>query len=184
MFRETYGFMPSTMNAYAAHTKTPYLKAPPPTPVNPWSFYMQANGGISDRQATVASSGFKLDSVGGTIGTEYRINNNAFVGDAFDYSNPKARLFNNAGATDLNSYQLGIYGAWADAHFFAQGLRLAELSQHAPRRGRHHHFKVGRKHRPRGRKVRLPVRRREVPGRPDRWPDLRSTEGSSTHISI
>jgi outer membrane autotransporter protein len=74
---------------------------------------MQANGGISDRQATVASSGFDLDSVGGTIGTEYRINNNAFVGGAFDYSNPKARLFNNAGTTDLNSYQLGIYGAWA-----------------------------------------------------------------------
>jgi hypothetical protein len=38
MFRGTYGFMPSTMNAYAAQTKAPYLKAPPPTPVNPWSF--------------------------------------------------------------------------------------------------------------------------------------------------
>lgn len=122
MFRETYGFVPTTMNAYAAYTKAPYLKAPPPAPVNPWSFYMQANGGISDRQATVASNGFNLDSVGGTIGTEYRINNNAFVGGAFDYSNPKARLFNNAGTTDVNSYQFGIYGAWADAHFFAQGL--------------------------------------------------------------
>ena len=122
MFRETYGFMPSTMNAYAAYTKAPYLKAPPPAAVNPWSFYMQANGGISDRQATVASNGFNLESVGGTIGTEYRINKNAFVGGAFDYSNPKARLFNNAGTTDVNSYQLGVYGAWADAHFFAQAL--------------------------------------------------------------
>ena len=122
MFRETYGFMPSTMNAYAAYTKAPNLKAAPPAPFNPWSFYMQANGGIADRQATVASNGFNLDSVGGTIGTEYRFNNNAFVGGAFDYSNPKARLFNNAGTTDVNSYQLGVYGAWADAHFFAQAL--------------------------------------------------------------
>jgi phospholipase/lecithinase/hemolysin/uncharacterized protein YhjY with autotransporter beta-barrel domain len=121
MFRETYGFVPSAMNAYAAYTKAPYLKAPPP-PVNPWSFYMQANGGISDRHSNVASNGFNLESVGGTIGTEYRINNNAFVGGAFDYSNPKARLFNNAGTTDVNSYQFGVYGAWADAHFFAQGL--------------------------------------------------------------
>jgi outer membrane lipase/esterase len=122
MFRETYGFQSSTMNAYAAYTKAPYMKAPPPVAVNPWSFWMQANGGISDRQSTVASNGFSLDSVGGTIGTEYRINNNAFVGGAFDYSNPKARLFNNAGTTDVNSYQLGAYAAWADAHFFAQGL--------------------------------------------------------------
>jgi outer membrane lipase/esterase len=121
MFRETYNFMPSTMNSYAAYTKAPYLKAAPP-PVNPWSFYMQANGGISDRQATVASNGFNLDSVGGTIGTEYRFNRNAFVGAAFDYSNPKARLFNNAGTTDANSYQFGVYGEWTDAHLFAQGL--------------------------------------------------------------
>jgi phospholipase/lecithinase/hemolysin/uncharacterized protein YhjY with autotransporter beta-barrel domain len=121
-FRETYGFAPSTMNAYAAYTKAPYLKAPPPVAVNPWSFYMQANGGISDRQSTVASNGFNLESVGGTIGTEYRINNNAFIGGAFDYSNPKARLFNNAGTTDVNSYQLGVYGAWANNHFFAQAL--------------------------------------------------------------
>ena len=38
------------------------------------------------------------------------------------HSNPKARLFNNAGTTDVNSYQFGIYGEWADTHFFAQGL--------------------------------------------------------------
>ena len=36
MFRETYGFVSTMMNAYAAYTKAPYLKAPPPAPVNPW----------------------------------------------------------------------------------------------------------------------------------------------------
>ena len=83
---------------------------------------MQATGGISNREATVASNAFNLESVGGTIGSEYRINNHAFVGGAFDYANPKARLFNNAGTTDANSYQFGVYGAWTDAHFFAQAL--------------------------------------------------------------
>jgi uncharacterized protein YhjY with autotransporter beta-barrel domain len=122
-FRETSGFA-STMNSYAADLKVPYVKAPPPRPVvyNPWSFYMLANGAVSDRQANVASRGFNLDSVGGTIGTEYRINGNAFVGGAFDYSNPKARLFANQGTTEANAYQLGAYGAWTNANFFAQGL--------------------------------------------------------------
>jgi outer membrane lipase/esterase len=121
LFRETSGFGP-TMNAYAADIRAPYTKAPPLVAVSPWSFYMQGNGGVSDRQATVASNGFNLDSVGGTIGVDYRINANAFIGSAFDYSNPKANLFNNAGSTNANSYQLGVYGAWANAHFFAQGL--------------------------------------------------------------
>ena len=122
MFRETYGIVQSTMNAYSMAAKAPFLKAPPLPAANPWSFYMQGNGGVSDRQSTVASNGYNLESIGGTIGTEYRINKNAFIGGAFDYSNPTARQFNNAGTTDANSYQFGIYGAWADAHFFAQGL--------------------------------------------------------------
>jgi len=122
MFRETTGLGPSTMNSYAAVTKAPYAKAPPLPAASAWSFYMQGNGGVSDRQATVAANGYNLDSVGGTIGVEYRVSANAFVGTAFDYSNPKARLFNNAGTTDANSYQWGVYGGWADAHFFAQGL--------------------------------------------------------------
>jgi len=121
-FRETWGLMPATMNSYALATKAPYLKAAPPAAVSPWSFYMQGNGGLSNRQATVASNGYSLDSIGGTIGTEYRFDRNAFVGAAFDYSNPKATLNNNAGTTTANSYQFGIYGRWADAHFFAQGL--------------------------------------------------------------
>src|SRR6195952_5823799 len=122
-FRETSGFA-STMNSYAADMKLPYTKAPPPRPLayNPWSFYMLGNGAVSDRDATVASNGFNLNSVGGTIGTEYRINANAFVGGAFDYSNPKARLFNNQGSTEANAYQVGAYGAWTNANFFAQGL--------------------------------------------------------------
>jgi phospholipase/lecithinase/hemolysin/uncharacterized protein YhjY with autotransporter beta-barrel domain len=122
-FRETSGFA-ATMNSYAADLKAPYTKAPPPRPVayNPWSFYMLANGAVSDRQANVASRGFNLESVGGTIGTEYRFNNNAFVGGAFDYSNPKARLFNNQGTTEADAYQIGAYGAWTNANFFLQGL--------------------------------------------------------------
>jgi outer membrane lipase/esterase len=119
LFREAYGYAPPATDANA---RPPHMKAPPLASVSPWSFYMQGNGGVSDRQATVAYDGFNLDSVGGTIGVEYRINANAFIGAAFDYSNPKAHLFNNAGSTEANSYQLGLYGGWTDRNFFAQAL--------------------------------------------------------------
>lgn len=124
-FREISGYgAGAAMNAYAADLRVPYTKAPPArfAAFNPWSFYMLGNGGISDRRATASSTGFNLDSVGGTIGTEYRINANSFVGAAFDYANPKARLFNNAGNTEANAYQFGVYGAWVNANFFAQAL--------------------------------------------------------------
>jgi outer membrane autotransporter protein len=100
----------------------PYTKAFPLTAVSPWSIYLQANGGVSDRQATAVSDGFHLDSVGGTIGAEYRLSPNAIVGAAFDYSNPEAHLNNNAGTTEANSYQFGVYGGWTDRNFFVQGL--------------------------------------------------------------
>jgi phospholipase/lecithinase/hemolysin/uncharacterized protein YhjY with autotransporter beta-barrel domain len=92
------------------------------TNLNPWSFYMQGNGSSGDHQSTVASNGYGLESIGGTIGAEYRINQQAFIGGAFDYSDPVAHQFNNAGTVDAKSYQFGIYSAWADAHFFAQAL--------------------------------------------------------------
>lgn len=121
LFRQAYGIAPPVAVAYPV--KAPrYTKALPLAAVSPWSFYLQANGGVSDRQATAVSDGFHLDSVGGTVGVEYRINPNALIGAAFDYSNPEAHLFNNAGTTEANSYQLGLYGGWTDRNFFAQGL--------------------------------------------------------------
>jgi outer membrane lipase/esterase len=106
LFRATYGYAPPPV-AYPYPVKAPpYTKALPLAAISPWSFYAQANGGVSDRDATAATDGFHLDSVGGTIGTEYR----------------DAHLFNNAGTTEANSYQLGLYGGYADEHFFAQAL--------------------------------------------------------------
>jgi outer membrane lipase/esterase len=107
------------MSAISPATNS-YVKASNPVPTNPWSFYMLGNGGVSDRQSSVASDGFNMDSVGGTIGAEYRINNNALVGGAFNYTNPKAQFFNNTGSTEANSYQIGGSAGWMNAHSFAQ----------------------------------------------------------------
>jgi hypothetical protein len=55
-------------------------------------------------------------------GTRVSHQQQRFRGRCIRLFQPKARLFNNACTTGVNSYQLGIYGAWVDAHFFAQGL--------------------------------------------------------------
>jgi outer membrane lipase/esterase len=122
LFRQAYGIVPPVDMPVKAR---PYGKALPLSAISPWSIYLQANGGVSDRQATAVSDGFHLDSVGGTVGAEYRLSPNAIVGAAFDYSNPEAHLNNNAGTTEANSYQFGLYGGWTDRNFFVQGLATA-----------------------------------------------------------
>lgn len=119
LFREAPVLAPAPRSAGGPPAPVAFGRAPL---ASPWSFYMQANGAIGERSRSATSAGYQLDSVGGTLGLEYRINANAFVGAAFDYANPKARLRDGAGTLDAHSYQFGLYGAWADANFFAQGL--------------------------------------------------------------
>ncbi len=124
LFRMGYGYVAPPPPPVPYPVKAPrYTKAlPQAAAFSPWSFYVQANGGVSDRQATTGSDGFHLDSVGGTVGTEYRVNANTIIGAAFDYSNLRAHLFNSAGTTEADSYQFGVYGGWTDRHFFAQAI--------------------------------------------------------------
>jgi uncharacterized protein YhjY with autotransporter beta-barrel domain len=121
LFREA-SVIVSEPLAYAPVRKGPFVAVPPPPPPSPLSVYILANGGFGSRSNTPQSFGYNWDAVGGTLGAEYRINPNAFVGAAFNYVNPSANLFNGNGTTDTNSYQAGVYGAWVGAHFFAQGF--------------------------------------------------------------
>jgi outer membrane lipase/esterase len=122
LFREASTIVPEPL-AYAPVRKGPFVEAvPPPKPPSPLSVYVLASGGFGSQSTTQQSSGYNWDAVGGTLGAEYRINNNAFIGAAFNYANPSANLFNGNGTTDTNSYQVGVYGAWVGAHLFAQGF--------------------------------------------------------------
>ena len=102
--------------------KGPLANVPAGPPPSPLSIYIHANGGFGTRSSTSAANGYKWDSVGGEIGADYRIGQNALVGAAFSYSNPTATQNNGAGKSDLNAYQFGLYGAWAGPNLFAQGL--------------------------------------------------------------
>lgn len=99
----------------------PVLAAPQPV-VNPFSVYILANGSTGRRNFGASTIGYDWDSIGGTIGAEYRFGREAIVGGLFQFSNPNARLNGGFGTTDAQSYQFGLYGAITRNNFFAQGL--------------------------------------------------------------
>ena len=111
--------------AYApeAGVKGPFGRVPAALPQsNPLSVYILVNGGFGSRKSSSTTNGYDWDSVGGTLGAEYRIGREGLIGVAFNYSNPTATFRNGAGKSDLDAYQFGIYGAWTRSNFFAQGL--------------------------------------------------------------
>lgn len=99
----------------------PFAKSPAAPAASPLSVYINIDGGLGSRRATAAANGYNWESVGGTIGLDYRLAGNAVVGAAFNYSNPSLRQDRGAGGTDVNAYQFGLYGAWNGANLFAQG---------------------------------------------------------------
>lgn len=89
---------------------------------SPLSVYIQVNGGLGSRRATSTANGYDWDSVGGTIGLDYRLGPNAMIGAAFNYAKPTVTQLYGAGKSDVNAYQFGLYGAWAGPNLFAQAL--------------------------------------------------------------
>lgn len=103
-------------------TKGPLVAAPVAPPPSSFSVYILANGGYGSRRYNGASAGYSYDSLGGTIGAEYRWGRQGIVGAAFQYSDSTSRFYTGLGKTDLQSYQFGLYGAWTQSNFFAQGV--------------------------------------------------------------
>ncbi len=99
----------------------PFARAPAGPAPSPLSAYITINGGFGSRKATGVANGYEWDSIGGTVGLDYRIADNAIIGAAFNYANPTLRQSQGAGGSDTNVYQFGVYGAWNGANLFAQG---------------------------------------------------------------
>ncbi len=110
---------PSFLGAAPAGPGAPPAVAPPPTN---FQAYVQAKGGVDQNGAGTITPSSNTASGGGTIGGEYRVGRSLMVGVAFDYTGATTRLANNAGKTELDAYQLGLYSAWNSQNWFAQGL--------------------------------------------------------------
>ncbi len=86
------------------------------------SAFIQAKASVGNVAGTNQNPDFNVISEGGTVGLEYKFNRAAMVGTAFDYTNASARLAGGLGKTEVDAYQLGVYGSYNPSNFFAQGL--------------------------------------------------------------
>lgn len=74
-----------------------------------------------DVGASVTNDAFDIDSVGATAGVEFGFGANGLIGVAGNYSQGKARLANASSRVDADSWQGGIYAAYALGPVFIQG---------------------------------------------------------------
>ncbi|NJC05039.1 uncharacterized protein YhjY with autotransporter beta-barrel domain/phospholipase/lecithinase/hemolysin [Sphingomonas kaistensis] len=74
-----------------------------------------------DIENSFVTDAFDVDSVGATAGAEFGFGGNGLIGFAAGISRGKARLANNSARLNGNSWQGGIYAAYALGPVFAQG---------------------------------------------------------------
>lgn len=86
-----------------------------------WSFYANAELSTGDRDATVLEAGYDLDGGRATVGIDYRVGNNGFIGASLDYIGTRAD-FTNDSRLDTDGYDLTLYGtAYSDSGAYIEG---------------------------------------------------------------
>jgi uncharacterized protein with beta-barrel porin domain len=102
----------------------------PVTETDRWSAYI--SGGVVladiDSDADVAHSKFTTGNV--TAGADYRLSDNWAVGTLFGFGHTDARTDNAGSQIDVDSYSPGIYAAYADHGWFANGLFSYDYNQY------------------------------------------------------
>lgn len=71
--------------------------------------------------SSITNDAFDIDSVGGTIGAEFGFGGNGLVGIAGGISRGKAKLDNESARVKGDSWQAGVYAAYALGPVFVQG---------------------------------------------------------------
>jgi len=104
--------------AYAGPTKA----LGPVDPGKRWSIYGNVDYGGGSRGTQFLGSSYNYTALGGTIGVDYRRDQNWKFGGVFSYSQPDVNLGVQNAHNRINAYQLAGYGSFTDAHWFADGL--------------------------------------------------------------
>lgn len=77
---------------------------------------------FGDQDRTGLESGFDFDAQTLTLGLDYRINDNLFVGTSIAVGQAEVEFDDDLGATDTDSYALAVYGSWYRGASFVDGV--------------------------------------------------------------
>lgn len=72
--------------------------------------YINATIGTGDKDQTSNESGFDIDTTSLTVGIDYRLNNDAFVGAALGLNSSDSEMNNNGGDVESDGLSLMVYG--------------------------------------------------------------------------
>jgi len=78
----------------------------------PWSFFATGSYNNGEKDATKNDDGFDFDTTGLTLGGDYRMSGNLFLGGAFGYANMTSDFANQGGGLDIDDTSLTFYGIY------------------------------------------------------------------------
>lgn len=98
-----------------------------------WGFFANANYHTGERDGTDNEDEFEFDSVGMTVGADYRLDDNTLVGGMVSFDNLEADFDANnnfasspsgtpGGSIDAESYGIGLYGTYYRDNYYVDGL--------------------------------------------------------------
>ena len=85
------------------------------------SFYVSGNASSGDREASLQSLGYDLDTFGASLGAEYESGTGLIVGAALNHSRGEADLDTGTGRAEARGWQVGVYGGWSGGGAFVEG---------------------------------------------------------------
>lgn len=93
-----------------------------PSPFRSIGVFASGTLTTGDKDATSREAGFSFDTLGATVGVDYRFTNNLILGMAFSYLSTDVDLDMNGGALDTDGYNFSIYGTYYIANFYIDGI--------------------------------------------------------------
>lgn len=90
---------------------------------NKWGVFANGNVSVGNRNATSREDGFEFDNFGLTVGADYRLRPNTFVGATIGFSKSEITIDESGGDMSANGYSLGAYGShYLNDKFYIDGV--------------------------------------------------------------